>query len=174
MIWFDQYKPQVRGPVLVAGSRHYEGRQWPREKYPELRAIGVDMQPGEGVDVVADLEEPQPDLAGKFRHVDCCSVLEHSRRPWQMAQVLTDCLAPGGTILVSAPFVWRVHAYPSDYFRFTVEGVRSLFPGIEWDALELVVSKGEDRVIRKAPVLLDEANVPHLARCEVYGFGRKA
>jgi hypothetical protein len=88
--------------------------------------------------------------------------------------LLTDCLAPGGTILVSAPFVWRVHAYPSDYFRFTVEGVRSLFPGIEWDALELVVSKGEDRVIRKAPVLLDEANVPHLARCEVYGFGRKA
>lgn len=172
MSWLDTHYPQVRGPVLVAGSRHYEGRQWPSERYPDLKVIGVDMQAGDGVDVVANLEDAQPDLTG-FGHVDCCSVLEHSRRPWLMAQVLTDCLKPGGTILVSAPFVWRVHAYPSDYFRFTVEGVRSLFPGIEWDALELVISRGHDRVVRKAPAITDDEGIPYLSRCEVYGFGRK-
>lgn len=172
MIWFDRFAQQVRGPVLVAGSRHYAGRPLPSARYPELKVVGVDMQAGDGVDVVADLEDPQPDMIG-FGHVDCCSVLEHSRRPWLMAQTLLDCLQPGGTLLVSAPFVWRVHAYPSDYFRFTVEGIRSLFPGIEWDALELVISHGGDRVVRKVPALLDGEDIPHLARCEVYGFGRK-
>ena len=35
--------------------------------------------------------------------------------------------------MLSVPFAWKFHGYPSDYWRFTREGVKKLFPRIDWD-----------------------------------------
>jgi hypothetical protein len=43
-------------------------------------------------------------------------------------------LKPGGKICISAPFAWKFHGYPSDYWRFTHEGIKILFPEIQFDA----------------------------------------
>jgi len=42
-------------------------------------------------------------------------------------------LKPGGKVVLSVPFAWKFHGYPSDYWRFTREGVKKLFPRIDWD-----------------------------------------
>lgn len=128
----DHVRP-LPGRTLIVGSRVYRGKEDRRKRYPDC--VGIDMQAGEGVDLVQDLELPLPlGQVRSFDHVECMSVLEHSRKPWLIAANIERMLKVGGTLYVTVPFVWAVHGYPSDYFRFTIAGVRELFPSVEWSA----------------------------------------
>ena len=126
------------------------------------------MQPGPGVDRVLDLEEPLPADFGPFAHVECMSVLEHSRRPWLLAANIERVLEPGGTLFVTVPFVWRVHGYPDDYWRFTTSGVRELFPRVTWTAEAYAHSEMSDGQHVPCVKLKDW---PYFARTEVCMFG---
>ena len=53
-----------------------------------------------------------------------------------MADRITRLLGPGGKVCISVPFAWKFHAYPSDYWRFTHEGIKLLFPGLSFDLTE--------------------------------------
>lgn len=155
-----------QGRTLIVGSKLYEGREDRRALYPN--AVGVDLQPGDGVDVVQDMEGDCRAL-GRFTHIECCSVLEHCRRPWLVAENLQRLLVPCGTLLVSVPFVWRFHGYPEDYFRFTASGVQTLFPCITWSSLQYVSDKLRvDHYLRATE---DADGHPFLPRTEVIGFG---
>ena len=161
-------RPAV-GRTLVVGAYVAPGKVDRRAHYAD--AIGVDMRAGPGVDVVVDLEEPAALPLGTFAHIECLSVLEHSRRPWLLAENLQRLLAPGGTLFVSVPFVWRFHGYPNDYFRFTAEGVRALFPSISWAAVMYASDKLRPDHFLKAG---DAEGHPMLPRCEIFAFGALA
>jgi len=161
------------GRTLIVGSHLYGGREDRRKRYAD--AVGVDMLAGPGVNVVADLEDwgmvtDLLPIAG-FDHVECHSVLEHSRRPWLMAENITALMAPGATLDLRVPFVWKTHAYPSDYFRYTTEGVRALFPRIKWDALMYATCTHLSKDAKLKGMNLDDR--VYLARCEVLGWGSK-
>jgi hypothetical protein len=98
--------------------------------------VGVDAEAGPGVDVIADLGVDFARVAdllpGPFATVFCLSVLEHSRQPFRMAENIQRLLAPAAILFVSVPFAWEIHRFPEDYWRFTPDGVRLLFPGIEF------------------------------------------
>lgn len=158
---YDRFLFAARlGRTLIVGSRVTPNKSDRRKRYVD--GFGVDMEAGPGVDRVLNLEEPPPADLGRFAHVECTSVLEHSRRPWLLAHNIEKLLVPRGTLFVAAPFVWRIHNYPSDYWRFTTDGIRELFPAIEFQTLAY------DR-----HGVIEAAGLPHFARCEVYGFGRK-
>jgi hypothetical protein len=154
--------------VLVVGSKIYDDKTDRRKLYPN--ALGLDMQAGEGVDIVHDMENPLPKTLGKFTHIDCCSVLEHVKRPWLMAAAIEDALEEGGTVLICAPFIWRQHAYPSDYWRYTPEAFDVLFPNINWIDKRLF-SNGE--FVIKAPSRNDEDGQKWMGRTETVAFGIK-
>jgi SAM-dependent methyltransferase len=157
------------GETLLIGSREYEnGVASRRDWFPFV--IGVDIEPGPGVDLVHDIEQPLPDRLGQFRHIDCCSVLEHVERPWLAAANLEAALAPGGTIVLSVPFVWRVHNYPGDYWRISTAAFQVLFPGIAWRERFYVDGKGK-RIDRPRGCEFDGAVVMY--RCEAVGWGVK-
>lgn len=161
----DFVRPKT-GRALICGSRIYGPvKQDRRALYAE--AVGADLSAGEGVDTVVDLEEPRAEL-GKFAHVDCLSILEHARRPWLLARTIERVLEPSGTLFLLVPFAWRVHAYPNDYWRFTVDGIRLLFPSIKWLQLGYLHRKFSNKEPRAE---LD--GFPVLPRCEVIGFGRR-
>lgn len=160
-------RPRLDGRTLIAGSKLYGERQDRRTLYAE--AIGVDALAGPGVDKVVNLEMPGAHILGTFVHIDCLSVLEHSARPWLLAANLVMMLEKGGTLFVSAPFVWRVHGYPNDYFRYTTEAIRSLFPGIEWSALMYGNTKLVDDMSAMGHRLGDGHR--YFPRTEVFGFG---
>lgn len=125
----------LRGPLLEVGAHDYGSGQDLRRLLPGAEWIGVDLSAGPGVDVVADLtrpfEEVDAALGGRrFGTILCFSVLEHCADPFAMADHLTRLLAPAGRLFVSVPFAWEFHGYPSDYWRFTHEGVRRLFPAL--------------------------------------------
>jgi SAM-dependent methyltransferase len=86
------------------------------------------------LDLTRPFEEIDAALAGRrFGTVFCLSVMEHCAQPFLMADNISRLLAPGGTLYVSVPYAWKFHGYPSDYWRFTPEGVKKLFPGLAFD-----------------------------------------
>jgi hypothetical protein len=165
------YVTPAPGRALIVGSKLYEGRKDRRALHEN--AWGVDLIEGQGVDQVVNLEDGLPVGFGPFAHIECCSVLEHSRRPWQLAAALEDVLPRGGTLVVSVPWVWRFHGYPSDYWRFTPEGVKALFPRIEWKAMRLAVNGQLLERLDVLPKVIGEDGAVGLARAEVLGFGER-
>ena len=132
-IFLEKLVPRVAGPVLEIGSKDYGNTESFRELYQDVEYIGVDLEAGKGVDRVADLTAGLGGLdPGTFALAICCSVLEHTPTPWVMAQNITRLLRPGGQLYVAVPWVWRYHAYPDDYFRYSPRGVQSLFPALDW------------------------------------------
>ncbi len=154
------------GRTLIVGSHVYPGRVDRRALYADC--VGVDMLAGEGVDIVADLEQPQPEL-GQFDHIECCSVLEHTPHPWLLAAQLEKMLVPGGTLHISVPFVHRLHGYPHDFWRISIETVPILFPAITWTARMYASFKLQSS--GKLPGLKSAAGYPYCARCDVLAFG---
>jgi len=139
LTFIRKFAEHLKGPFLEVGSRDYGSTQDLRILFADRdKYIGVDMEDGTGVDIVLD-------LTGDFEHLDaklhghrfgtifCLSVLEHCEQPFKMAENLTLLLKPRGQIVISAPFSWKIHGYPNDYWRFTPEGIKKLFPKIEFN-----------------------------------------
>lgn len=164
---FQRKWPAAPGRALVVGSKQYDEKADRRRLYED--AVGVDLEDGPGVDWVHDMEQHLPACLGVFDHVDCVSVLEHVRRPWKMAESIEACLSDGGSILISVPFVWRPHAYPSDFWRMTAEALPVLFPRVEWLARRYLIN-GK---FRKVIPALGGAGGPYLARTELLAYGVK-
>jgi len=130
----------LKGPVLEVGSRDYGNTQDFRALFPGADYVGIDMQAGKGVDLVLDLTEDFEILDGRlggrrFGTIICMSVLEHCRNPFRMAQNIEALLAEGGHLVIGAPFVWELHGFPDDYWRFTPSGVRVLFPALDFSVI---------------------------------------
>ena len=53
-------------------------------------------------------------------------VLEHTPHPALLVKEMGRVLKPGGTLLLSAPFQFRLHEEPHDYFRYSPHGLRTL------------------------------------------------
>lgn len=159
--WFD-----VRhGKTLVVGSKCYGSKKDRRFLYRD--AIGIDLFDGQGVDFVHDLENPLPDEHGKLDHIDCCSVLEHCQRPWIMAKNIEDAMLPGATILVSVPFVWRIHSYPGDYWRISPQALEILFPRIKWKRLGYIAEGHFKKLVPRGEI----DGRRYMMRSETVGFG---
>lgn len=156
---------RVSGRALVVGSKQHKGKADRRKLYGT--ALGLDMEPGDGVDIVHDLEKPLPDTFGLFDHVDCVSVLEHVKRPWLLCANIERVMADDATILISVPFVWRVHAYPSDYWRMTVDALPILFPGITWKSRDYLAGS---KIVR-APSGTTINDQTYMQKTEVMAFG---
>lgn len=151
------------GRALVVGSKVI-GRA-PDRRRLFVDAVGLDAEPGRGVDIVHDLEEPAD--IGTFAHVDCVSVLDRVRRPWRVAENIERLLDLGGTIFVSVPWVWRGEE-PGDCWRMTREGLKTLFPGIEWAHIAFATDTG---LMDTVPSIASESGQVWFARSELLAFG---
>ncbi|NMG04232.1 class I SAM-dependent methyltransferase [Azoarcus taiwanensis] len=134
----ERNKALFKGPFLEVGSRDYGSTEKIRTSFPGETYVGVDMQAGEGVDLVVDLTMPFSDVdallgGNRFGTIFCLSVLEHCEQPFLVAENISRLLAPQGVLYVSVPHAWKFHGYPSDYWRFTHEGVKKLFPQLTFD-----------------------------------------
>ena len=134
LLFIRRHAHRFTGPYLEVGSKDYGSTQDLRALFADKGDyVGVDLETGPGVDLVLDLAGDlapiEAALGGeRVGTVFCLSVLEHCERPFCMAENLTRLLSPGGHLCVAVPFAFKFHAYPSDYWRFTHEGVKRLFP----------------------------------------------
>lgn len=126
-----------RAAVLAAGYRVLEigTRRWgPNPTHHKAHLTGwsdwvmTDFMDGVDVDVVSDAHA----LAATFPEAsfDCVwasSVWEHLHSPWTAAEEVLKVLKPGGLFFIQTHQTFPIHGYPHDYFRYTREGMESLF-----------------------------------------------
>ena len=92
--------------------------------------VTLNIGPFPGVDLVADAHNiPLADET--VDAVFSLAVLEHVVDPHQVVREMMRVLKPGGVLYSEVPFIFFFHGYPSDYTRFTREGMRRLFSGLE-------------------------------------------
>jgi SAM-dependent methyltransferase len=87
--------------------------------------VTLDAVAQQGVDVVGDIHKmPIPD--GSFDCVFCTGTLEHVQDPWQAVREIFRVVVPSGLVHIDVPFIQGYHADPTDFWRFTIDGLRLL------------------------------------------------
>lgn len=61
-----------------------------------------------------------------FDSVVCSEVLEHIFDPERFMREIGRVLRPGGTVLLTVPFLWPEHEQPQDFGRYSSFGIRHL------------------------------------------------
>ncbi len=149
-LYVEERAERFRGPWLEVGSHDYGSDPGLRELFAGRGDwLGVDTKAGPGVDLALDLTADfatiDAALGGRrFGSVFCMSVLEHCEQPFQMARNIVGLLEPGGAACIAVPFVWKLHAYPSDYWRFTPDGVQALFRDLDFAAEDTRLASERD------------------------------
>lgn len=95
------------------------------------KIVCVDIEPGPGVDLVADAHDMHMVEDGAADFVTTVSVLEHVRYPHKAVKEMHRILRPGGIIYVNVPFIFPFHADPDDFYRFTNKGIDILCEDFE-------------------------------------------
>ena len=153
-------RARVTGPIVEIGSRYYGGSMQNnfRPDFPGLSYVGIDLTRGKGVDLVCDLTGDIQWFGSRFQTAICLSVMEHCAQPFKMAENITRLLDPEAVLFLSVPFVWRIHGFPDDYWRFTPAAIRLLFPAFTVDeTASYCTSKGQGN---KFPLKLKSLSPP--------------
>jgi len=126
-------KHYVSGDTLDfgAGTAKYQHIIRPQaNKY-----ITFDMVPGKNIDIVGDVLNPPFDDK-TFDTIISTQVLEHVEKPWIMVREIGRIIKSGGICITTAPFLVPYHADPYDFFRYTTEGMVSLFKNEGFEVVE--------------------------------------
>lgn len=89
------------------------------------RVVNLDVTAAATVDCMAKAEQ-LPFPSGSFSVVITQETLEHVADPWQSMAEIHRVLRPGGTLYCQLPFVIGYHPGPADYWRFSIDGIRTL------------------------------------------------
>lgn len=92
--------------------------------------INIDVFPFPEVDIVANATH----LPFKNNSVDAAvseSLFEHVPDAVMVAKEMVRVVKPGGFVYVSAPFIHPYHASPDDFNRWTISGLKHMFPELE-------------------------------------------
>jgi len=110
--------------VLIVGAGYDPYRSlFPRAK----EYIRLDIQPIPGItDVVGDALA-LPFETERFNCLFASELLEHVEDPFLFAQEAARVLKPGGTIILTVPFMFHRHGDPHDYWRLTDQGLMTAF-----------------------------------------------
>ena len=98
-------------------------------KYQE-GVINVDIEHFPNVDIVADGSQ-LPFTEGIFDGVISEAVIEHVKHPNKFVNEIKRVLKKDGAVFIVAPFIHPFHGYPSDFQRYSYEGIKVLFENFE-------------------------------------------
>jgi hypothetical protein len=124
---------ELAEPIVEFGSLQVEDDQ-PSDLRPLFAGrqfIGTDLRDGPGVDRIEDLRALRF-ADGEVGTALCLDTLEHCADPMAAARELRRVVSPThGTVLMSSVMLMPIHGYPSDYWRFTPDGLRLLLDGFD-------------------------------------------
>ena len=125
--------------ILLAGGRGKNSgseRALLEQLHGELSIIALNIDPSSHPHVLADLASPWPFRDGTFDLVVSTWVLEHLIEPSFFFQEAYRVLVSNGAVIVTVPFIHRIHGSPSDYWRFTDTALRELAEGAGFNYME--------------------------------------
>ena len=119
-----EHRRWLTGRVLNAGAGDRD-----ISHLVEGELVNLDIAEGlhdqRGIDLFAPLHEiPVED--GHFDTVICNAVLEHVRNPHEAITEFQRVLRPGGILYLVVPFMQPEHLDPTDFQRYTIDGLQEL------------------------------------------------
>jgi hypothetical protein len=97
----------------------------------------LDIYSGANIDIVASADQISLQ-DNTFDGLASIAILEHVQFPDLVVNEMYRVLKPNAVAFIEVPFMQPVHAAPSDFQRYTLEGLKALFR--EFDILECGVS----------------------------------
>jgi len=101
----------------LGGHKHRKRGYFTIEDYP-VRVTYANLLSNKGTDVQADAFH-LPFATGSFDVVICAELLEHVPDPLPVLREIFRVLAPHGRAILTVPFLYRIHADPFDFARYT-------------------------------------------------------
>lgn len=122
--------------ILDVGSYDVNGSYRPLFDDPAWDYVGLDMEPGPGVDHVVERHFWWSTMSARsFDIVISGQAFEHIEFPWVTILELERVLRPGGTCCLVVPSSGPEHRYPRDCWRFYPDGLVAL---AHWADLDVV------------------------------------
>jgi SAM-dependent methyltransferase len=117
-----------RPSILLCGAKPWPGSFQTDHRKHCQRAdwTTTDIESGDGVDIVGDLQSLHKTTDLRFDGIFCPAVLEHIERPWVAMYAMGQLLKPGGVLHIQTHQTFPLHGYPHDYYRFSVPALNSL------------------------------------------------
>jgi SAM-dependent methyltransferase len=139
-----QVAPRARGRLLDVGCGDKPYEAWFREhvtSYIGIEHVGTFGATAAGQRSRADVVYGGgrlPFRDGAFDTVLSVQVLEHTPRPAELVAEMARVLAPEGLLILTAPFQFRLHEEPHDYFRYSPHGLGQLCADAGLEIVETV------------------------------------
>lgn len=112
--------------------------KWQKPKY-------VVLDYDNGVDLM------KPIKGQKFDGGICMDLLEHTENPFVIAKNISNSLKKGALLFVTVPWIWELHYYPKDYWRFAPQGLEELFkPNMECITVEIIRDAAPEEEVARA------------------------
>jgi SAM-dependent methyltransferase len=111
-------KLKLQGNFLdLGGSRHSAYHLLLSSSEKNIHTANLE---GAGeTDFSVDLEKTLSIPSSSYENIVCLNVLEHIYNFHGVIDESYRILKPGGTYIVSVPFLFNIHGSPNDYFRYT-------------------------------------------------------
>lgn len=105
------------------------------------------LHKNEYLDLECDLNKPLPLEDNSFDTLVISEVLEHIANPELIWQEMTRILKPGGKLILSVPFMYKIHEAPHDYYRYTEFALKNFAQKNDLKLLELKAFGGLPEVL---------------------------
>lgn len=103
---------------------------------PRWKYFGLDVEPGDNVDIVVSDPYNWKEVADDFADVVISGqTFEHIEFPWLTIKEIFRILKPGGICCIIAPSSGPEHKYPTDCWRFYPDGMKAF---AKWAGFRLV------------------------------------
>jgi SAM-dependent methyltransferase len=122
----QEFFPRLTGDVLDVGCGRKPYRAFvPAQRYVGLEVDTPQMRAVQVADAYYDGRTfPFPDRS--FDAVLCSQVFEHVFTPPEFLAEINRVLRPGGSLVLTVPFVWDEHEQPHDFARYSSFGLRAV------------------------------------------------
>lgn len=112
------------GAVLDIGGSTRSGYHGLIKGKHKITTVNID--PTYGCDMVFDVQKKFPLENESYEGIVCLNVLEHIFGFQNVFSESARVLKKGGVMVISTPFLFRVHGSPDDYFRYTKSALNQL------------------------------------------------
>lgn len=114
------------------------------ETYQPKQYLGVDIKPGQGVDIVCNAENLMHNFQKQsFDVLISTEMLEHVRNWKLVISNFKNIVKSGGKILITTrSYGFSYHGYPYDFWRYELEDIKNIFSDCKIERLEKDPKKG--------------------------------